>query len=296
MMKIRMAMMALALAAGGCKWLDPAEPLPVYIRMAGAAVQTDDGSGRSSAGIKDVWVDHNSALFGVYRLPSVVPLLPAETDNRLTFSGGIFENGQSAVRSRYPFWQPVSLDLGALPLLDTLRPALDFVYYPDTVLAWPLKEDFEGASISFEPLFSNASTTWLRLTDVQPFQGLFCAQIDFTNERFEFEAIGADFLPLPQSGNNDVYLEVAYRGDLPFTAGLYYRSGSTAGELPTQAFFPAENQWNIAYFHINEQIRTLPAAAVFKPFLRASSRSATTGQGREGTLFFDRIRIVHFRS
>ena len=96
---------------------------------------------------------------------------------------------------------------------------------------------------------------------------------------------------LPQTGPNDIYIEVAYKNDISFTAGLYYiTQGLDAGEIPLGVFFNTNMEgWNIAYLHINDQVREAPRNAAFRLYIKANSGTDS------GTLLLDNIRIVHFR-
>lgn len=287
----------LLLLAASCTWFDRPEPLPVYLNFKGARVALNaDGTQTSPLGIKDFWVDHNGVGQGVYRLPAVIPLIP-DANNRITLAGGIYETGLSSVRSRYPFWEPVTYELGPdVQPLDTFTFQPTFRYYADTVLAYPLKETFEEASMSFVAGTGNNSAD-LVFSGINPLQGGFCGAVQFTSDNYEFEALTTGYLSLPQRGNNDVYLEISYRNDIPFTVGLIAFNPFTSQieDLPAGLYFNSDLVWNTVFIHINDAVRQQAEGTLFRPYIRATSKDASSGAVRSGQLFLDNLRIVHFK-
>ncbi|MEL7340307.1 MAG: hypothetical protein AAGM67_07465, partial [Bacteroidota bacterium] len=95
-------LIALLMITSAC---NQAEPLPVYLNLQAPTVQiAPNENARAEVGIKDLWIEHNGNNLGVFRVPRTVPLLPDPTGDQLFIFGGIFENGLSSLRARYPFW------------------------------------------------------------------------------------------------------------------------------------------------------------------------------------------------
>ncbi|RMG55367.1 MAG: hypothetical protein D6722_27945, partial [Bacteroidetes bacterium] len=233
----------------GCDVFDKPETLPVYLDLREARIALDeDGTFTSRVGVRDFWIDHNGTQFGVYRIPSVVPLLPAEGGNRLTLSGGVFETGLSSLRARYPFWEPVTIEVEGEPL-DTVPVSVTFSYYPDTVLAYPFAEDFENAAFGLTPTGSGFNRASLISTNQDAFQGFRSGRVEFTSDQYLFEVVGNEFIRLPQRGTNDIYFEITYKNNVAFTAGLYYISanGLERGEVPAGLFFNSGMVWNTVH-------------------------------------------------
>lgn len=278
-----------------CEWIDRPENPPVYIKLQPAKVLLDSASNFSApAGIKDLWIDHNGQSIGVHRLPRIIPVLEAEP-NRLTFSGGIFENGLSSIRSRYPFWIPQTLTLSADPL-DTVSYAFTFSYYPDTVIQFAFLETFEEASTRLSANLSGSNRANMTVSSLESFQGSFSGRVSMGPGSFTFEAVAAEFIALPQTGTNDVYMEISYKNTIPFSAGILYATtnGAAVGDLNHGLVYQSDD-WNTVYIHINDQIRSIGSTAIFKPYIRASSLDETNGEVTSGEIFLDNIRIIHFR-
>jgi len=267
-----------------------AEPLPVYLKLEAPTVQiAPNESARATVGIKDLWIEHNGTNLGVFRVPRTVPLLPEPTGDQLAVFGGIFENGLSSLRARYPFWQPKFLDLPSTPPLDSVPLSLDFEYYSDTLLVFPIDESFEDAGISFTTLNFDGYASIVR-SDEEAFHKSRSGRITLNENRNQFEMISANPFALPQTGNNDIYIEISYKNNISFTAGLYYvTAGLDAGELPIELFYNSNMEWNTVYLHVNDAVREAPRNALFQMYLRANSGSES------GVIYLDNIRLVHFR-
>lgn len=276
-----------ALAFPACEIFNPEEALPAYLRIENATVLVNPAQPLASdLGIRDLWIYRNQELIGVYQLPSVVPFFPSE-DTEFTITGGVFETGLSASRISYPFWQPLTVQI-PVKALDTFTLQPRFQYYPDSILAYPFQENFEGFGINFVELATGANATTLRVTNADAFEGNRSGEVIFSPDFSTYEGASAGFFTLPQSGNNDIWVELTYKNDVPFTVGVYYVTNSDAGDLGDGIFFLSK-EWNTVYVHINDFVRRVREPAVFRLYIRANSNGAS------GRLLLDQVRIIHFR-
>ncbi|MEZ4826595.1 MAG: hypothetical protein R3C61_09930 [Bacteroidia bacterium] len=283
------------LSLSGCDIFDRPEPLPVFLSLPKAEIRLNSsGTIRSQLGIKDLWVDYGPGQVGVFRLPSVIPLIPQEGVDSVVVRGGIFESGLSLARSIYPFWRPIIVPLNTAPA-DTQIISPVFSYYPDTVIAFPFVEDFETAALAFEDISFSSVSTSLTVTTEQAFMGTKAGKITFSPDRYELDIIASDFIRLPQSGSNDIYMEITYKNDISFTVGLFYSVGIDIGEIPAEVYFNSKGEWNTVFVHLNDGVRAVQDGAYFKPYIRANSKNASTGVAASGVIYLDNIRIVHFR-
>lgn len=296
-MKYFVFVLSVGIMLTGCDLFNPEEELPIYVSIEDPLVEIRaQPSLFSAAGIKDAWVFLQNEQIGVFEMPVVVPVLPNESGTTLRIGGGVFETGLSGFRLEYPFWDDVNLSLdGALPL-DTVVVRPRFRYFPrDTSLVYAYEAGFEGGSTNIESLTPTSNHTTIQVSTEDKFVGLQSGKVNFTSTRFQFEGV-SPLLSLPQTGFNDIWCEVSYRNDIPFTVlmvGLAPGSPIEV-ELPTNVVFSSPNEWNTAYIHLNDLARSLPAGAVFKLIFRASSLEAGTSSGRNGFLFLDHIRLIHF--
>lgn len=296
-MKSFFSSLALFLALAACQSLDPAEPLPVYLDLREARVALDeDGTRSTRLGPKDYWINSGTELLGVFRQPGVIPYLPQEGVDSLVLQGGIFDNGLSPERRPYPFWRPVTVSLAGVEPLDTLRIEPLYRYFPrDTVLAYPFETGFEGAAIGFRPLVATNQDAVLTRSTQTVFEGSFSGRVNFDTDRFLFEVVSDQAFSLPQRGNNRIYIELTYQNDISFTAGLLYNFAGVTEVLSPGVFFRSTGEWNTVFVNLNDLVRGVPDGALFRLWIQASSRQPNSGQGREGYLLLDRVRVVHFR-
>ena len=270
--------------------------LPTYLKL-NKPIVLDPSGAQSDFAIKDFWVDQNGQSLGVQPLPTVIPALIPSEGSVMTFAGGVFENGFSFFRTPYPFIRGVTQVIEPSPL-DTVDIDLTLEYLsPDTVLQFALDEDFNSAISIFESNTQGSNFTSLFNSTEAAFQGVAGGKVTFTSSRYEFAAKTKTRYALPQRGNNDVWMEITYKGDVPFSVGInyYFVLNPGVGQIDAGNFLPSPDEWNIVYIHINDAIRSLPEAAVFEPFIEATARDGNGTPGREGFIFFDNIRIVHFR-
>lgn len=280
----------------GCDLFNPAEPLPVYLQLNVPTVIDPLTGANENLGIRDFWIDHNGVQLGIFRLPTTIPLIPGEDQNQITIRGGIFENGLSTLRSPYIFWQPVTLDLEPVPL-DTIPIDVQVDYWPvDSIVDYRFIEDFEGASFGFVESYVGANATSMSIRSSGAYKGNGSGYVPFTESGYRFEASANEAFRLPQSNNNDIYMEMTFRCNVPFTVGLAYAGvfTQTSGLLPVGVTFNSRMEWRTVYLHIGELVRSIPDDAIFTPYLQASTYDQANDIGIPGELWLDNIRIVQF--
>lgn len=282
-----------------CQLFDTDQRLPVYLKLSEGLVRVENPTGVvvNNHGVKDVWLDHNGSILGVYRLDRVIPMLLEEDRNQLAIRGGIFENGLSGIRSAYPFWQPITIEIDAEPL-DTVELDLIFDYFPDTVLVFPLEETFEsGGSSVFSSSNSQSNAATLEPTSQEVYQGDRSGIVRITPNGYNFRAVSEEKFALPRSSDNDIYLEVTYRNTVPFTASLLYQNLSQTDiqNLPIGVEFLSPDEWNTVYVHLQPLVQTTTEDGIYNVVLEASGEDPETGAIESGEIYFDNIRLVAFR-
>jgi hypothetical protein len=140
---------------------------------------------------------------------------------------------------------------------------------------------------------ATGDTTNLRKTAVpgEVFSGSFSGKVPIDPSHRYWSAIHNSPDPLSVGKNVDVYAEITYRNDIPFSVGLAYRSvsGTDYGTTPVVTLTPSE-EWNTVFVHLVQQIRgnTTPDPA-FHLWFSADGNDST------GTIFLDNIRFIHFK-
>jgi hypothetical protein len=283
-----------------CELFESDQRLPVYLKLPAGQVRVENPTGVlvNNHGVKDIWLDHNGEFLGVHRLDRVIPLLPDPERNQITMRGGIFENGLSGIRSAYPFWKPITLEIDAEPL-DTVELDLTFDYFErDSILVFPLEETFEsGGTSRFVSSTSQTGAALLQPTSEDVYQGDRSGLVRITPNGYDFDALSRDFFALPRSTDNDIYLEITYRNTVPFTAGLFYTNlaGTDLQNLPIGVEFLSPDEWNTVYVHLQPLVQTTRENGLFKIRLQADGRDPESDNVTGGVIYFDNIRVVAFR-
>ncbi len=296
-MKIRFTLLVFLSALTACQLINPEEELPVYISIQDSRVLVDETLNTySPLGIKDAWVFLQGEQIGIFELPAVIPVLPEKVGNSLRIGGGIFDTGLSTFRVEYPFWDDINVSIEGAQPLDTVVITPRFEYFPrDTTIIYAFEAGFEGGSSNLQSISPASTYTNIQISSQDRFVGLQSGKVSFTPDKYQFEA-SSPILSLPQSGNNDIWCEVTYKNDIPFTVlmiGLAPGSPIEV-ELPTNVLFFSPDEWNTAYIHLNDLARSIPDGSIFKLLFRASSQEAGSATGRSGTIFLDQIRLIHF--
>ena len=272
-----------------CDLLDPKEEIPAYLTISNATVlENKDNGFYSSLGLRDAWVFQGDDLLGAFELPVTIPYYPSNGDELLIL-GGVFETGFSSARQRYPFWQTIEVPATAAPL-DTIKLEPTFEYYPDTVLNYAFVEDFEDATIQFEPVApGNDLVSLVRISD-DVYEGSRAGKAVFDDAQRQLVIQTTESFTLPQRGSNDAYVEITYKNTMPFQVGLFYDApNSNSGEQSDEILFFSDGEWKTLYVHINNLARMSPENSQFRFFIRS------LGGGKEGYIIFDNIRLIHFR-
>jgi hypothetical protein len=286
--KLPFLLFAILAVLSGCGFLDPAEDLPIYVDLTNVEVLVDEGDNfTSSLGIKDIWLERNDDFLGIYRLPSIVPVLPGEGTTYI-LTGGVFESGIADQRVRYPFWKSNFLSFDVQPL-DTVKMPILFEYFSDSILLYPFIENFESQAIAFiSSPFSSTNVSLGRSTS-EFYEGGAAGRALFNENQTRFEIVSSSTFKLPQSGSNDVWVEVTYKNNVPFKVGVYYEFLSQITAAGPDVLFFSNEEWTTAYVHINNEVRMAPDNSNFWVFFRAD------GEGRVGQIILDNIRIIHFQ-
>lgn len=274
-----------------CELFNPSEEIPGYIKVENPRVLIDENSGfESPLGIKDVWVYHSGGIQGVYPIPSVFPYLNVQNP-ALFIEGGVFESGLSSFRVPYPFWEPLSFNISQSPG-DTFLIEPLFQYRPDTDINIRIDEGFEQ-SINFQPFrFFEGDTTTIYRANNDVFTGNWSGRVRFNADHRHFEVTNIHPEPMIIEQNRDVYAEITYKGSVQLNVGLTYRN-SGSGVVPIVTIAPS-SEWKTVYVHMVQQVREILAAEQFTDTWFNLWLGAD-GEGNEGEILLDNVRLIHFR-
>lgn len=219
------------------------------------AVSNPTVQGTTSHKITDIWYYVNGQFKGAFPTENTFPIT-STGPTQVTLFAGIKNNGISATRQPYEFYEPIYFDTSVTPGTQINR-KFTFKYKTGTVFRW--LEDFEGfgttSGVSIKNS-SNTDTSFAILNKVTSptadvFEGTKCLYfaVDDNKRIAQYES---NFqYALPKSGAS-VYLEINYKCTGSFEVGVY--SGTTywfvSGINPSYT-------WNKIYIQLSSGVSSL---------------------------------------
>ena len=286
-MKIVFAISILAImwCGVGCNMINPAEEIPTYITIDSVKVVPTVSSthGSVSHKITDVWVYYNLQLLGAFELPARVPVM-AQGKGQLQIVAGIWDNGLSGTRTKYPFYNIDTFTFYANPTknIDYLP---RFTYRTiDTPSISYFVEGFEQGNI-FNPL--NGDTSFVKTAaSGEIFEGDWSAKMVLTDSATLGESITSqDFYLKP---NKEAYMELNYKSDMPFDirTQVYHVGTTITSDVMS---FKAKEGWTKVYINLAGFASSFQYGK-FKFIIRAELPSGKSN----AKLLIDNFKIVYY--
>lgn len=274
----------------GCSLMNADQDVPRYLIVPDIEYTPGEDQGTASTNVTDLWVYSATDVVGVFPLPAIVPILPADAaGSPVTLLAGIRENGISNSRAPYPFYTTVDHFVdGTAGSRDTLLPEIGLV---DNVRLIAV-EDFENSNV-----FANmAGGAGLVRTDVEGevFEGGHSGRIDVDtdNPLIRVRTVEQEF---DLTSGLPVFLELDYRCDQSFAVGLYgFRNGQETKHLalvvnPTESAGQAAT-WNKLYVDLGAVVMAQGAADHFEVYVECILEAERTA----GSVGLDNVRIVTY--
>lgn len=200
-----------------CNIVNPTETIPTYIKIDSVSLISTQSAihGSVSHKIKDVWVFYERELLGAFELPAKIPVL-ANNKGQLQIIAGVWDNGLSGTRARYPFYTVDTFSIDPQPG-KTIQHTPVFNYRTADVP--PIKyfvESFEQGN-SFKA--RNGKTTFVK-TDIsgEVYEGNWSSKVELNDTLTDFEGITTQEFVIPPG--SDAYVELDYKSDTPFEVYL----------------------------------------------------------------------------
>ena len=280
---------AILLLSNGC---DKPEPIPAYITIKPFIVNAQGGNDWHK--VTEGWLYVNGNLLGGFTLPATVPVLEEGTAEVIILPG-VRVNGLKDSPGFYPFMKryETTVTFAAMETV-TVQPLTS--YEPETKFAWP--EDlttFDGpASISLQNRDLDEDNTFEVSTE-GGFQGKgLLLKVNTDHPTLE---ISTEKLEIPNQGANQVWLEMHYKTDIPFSFQLVgIDNGGIEQAVPVFLFNATENgEWNKIYFNLTDYVVGLSkdyTGLFFRVPLPVDQNNKFSVS--EGTVKLDNIRLLYF--
>ncbi len=274
----------------GC---DRPEPIPAFLRIEPFTVDATAG-GNSMHEIDKGWVYVNNELLGGFELPVELPVLVEGRANVLVFPG-VTANGQNDSPTLFAPMErhrdSVNLVAGQTATISpTTRyePTLKFAFAPD-------RTTFDGAT---SIVFENRDSDNINTFTVSP-QGGYTGKgilmdVDTAHALME---IASELVPLPNTGDRQVWLEMHHSNDVPFSIQIV-TVDDTGFEEAIPLFLANATQnggWNKLYFNLTDYI-SQKQRPNYRIYYRLRLPTDSNGQPTvlRGFTKLDNIRLIHF--
>jgi hypothetical protein len=266
------------------------ELIPTYIHIDSIALNTNPGQdGSNSHAIADAWVYVDNNLVGAFELPATIPV-PYSGSHLLQIFPGIKENGTSAERMAYPFYTLWTTTMNMVKgTKTTVKPVSAYTSFSHP-FDW--REDFELPGIS---LTDNIGTDTTIIQDtVRPFEGHASGSVYLDGKpgkaigsfHSHFQCQSSVQFARPESGT-EVYLEVNYRCNAPFTMGLVNPSNSQFIQYLT---LNATNYWKKEYIRLTDLMTGLPVGGNYIVYFAMDRDPLFAGTAE---MHIDNIKLIH---
>ncbi len=274
-------------------------PLPLYISIPEIFLETEPSEGSCHSQITTVWISANGAELAVYELPAYIPLLLQNGANDIRILPGITANGIAANRAIYTRYDEINLTVD----FDEAAIGADTLQLSDSerttrysgLSTVEILEDFDGTGLNLERSVQ-ADTGILKTSDPneiftnpqKPSEINGSAGVMYVSEAGGLSEITTvNPYDLPKGGTN-VWLEMSYKCEVPFTVGVFALTPSQVIPAPTLTVNPKEN-WNKIYVNLVAEVSGNQGATEYKIFVR-SNYDAATGEGR---IWLDNLKLVY---
>lgn len=267
-----------------CNIINPAEPIPAYIKIDTNYLTSDYNiQGSSSHNITDAWIYIDNQLEGGYGMPTNFPVLNSDGQKLVNVRPGIELNGLSAIHVIYPFYQTYDTLVNLVPG-ETVKITPRLVYIAGAIFPWI--EDFDDGSFSMVKV-ANADTI-LYATSVNAFEGpqsgIF--YLDTLRRRIEYETY--DKYTLPKNKIN--VLELNYFSENTMEVGVKKIAADGSSTKIPIIYLKPSFQWKKIYLDVSPTVNistTTPSG--YKVYF-----ASTIDQGLSSSkVMIDNFKIVH---
>lgn len=268
-----------------CNMINPKETIPTFIQIDSIhlAPTVPSKHGSTSHKITDVWVYYDRQFLGAYELPAKVPVI-TEGRGQLQIVAGIWDNGLSGTRAKYPFYTVDTFTFTASPA-QTIYHTPQFTYRTtDTPAITYFVEDFEQGN-GFAKYSGDTSMVRTN-TPGELLEGDWSGKITLDTAATSAETITIESYSLP--ANQNAYLEINYKSEAPISMQIrvYYQGTWTNYDI---IGLKARDNWTKVYLKLSGFSATYQNAK----FRFIMSSSLPSGMNKAMVLI-DNFKIIYF--
>lgn len=273
------------LGYNACNIINPKEQVPTYIQINSVKLEPTVSAthGSVSHKITDVWVYYNLQLLGAYQLPAKVPVL-ANGKGQLQVIAGIWDNGLSGTRAKYPFFTVDTFTFDAKPGESVQHtPVFNYRTTEPTAIKYYIEGFEQGNSFSKK----DGDTTFVKTSvPSEVFEDDWSAKAELNDSVTSFESITTQEYLIPP--NRECYMELNYKSDIPFVVRIqmYYQGTNITSDV---IGLNSKDYWNKIYINLKGFASTYQNAS-FKIILKGNLPSGMSSS----KTFIDNFKIIYY--
>lgn len=301
-MKILLSLLALLTLFSACIKNNP-DPIWIEVTEWDLVSNPDEGvediykPGVLTHNIKDVWLYVDNSLVGVFEVPFKVPVIAEGSNIEIRMIAGIHNNGISATKVKYPFFEPyvVSLDL-----VQNETYHIDPVtMYASATEFWienfetPTNLAFVDGNASLTTMVASNDPTILNASINENYFG----RVSLTSADNIYvgssDVFGLTGIPIGLPKAVDCYLEIDYHNTADLTTGLLALSNIDGLNNPLVRLnkqFESEVQWKKIYIDLREVVSGSTSATYFEFTLNSILPEGVNS----AEINIDNVKAVHF--
>ena len=236
--------------------------------------------GTNSHKITDIWYYVDDNFKGVFPIGSIMPVL-GTGNSKITLFAGIKNNGISATRLPYEFYQGhVINQYFESGKTYTFSPV--FEYLTSAVFPTEGCEDYEGSGVKY---FSVGDSSTVVISDINKvFGGIgYSVFMSMSNSKPTSQIKTSTSMSLPVGGT-PIYLELNYKCNQPFEVGVI--AGTT--EVRPALTVNSSPEWNKIYIQLSQAVSTQPTYNYYDIYIKATKKSDVPTP----EIYIDNIKLV----
>jgi len=274
-------------AVAGCNVINPAEPVPTYIKIDSFHFVQHDPveEGPIAHNITCAWIYYNNNPIGAFDLPCNVPVITEGDKGLISVWPGIALNGLVDLQPIYAFYNFDSTTLVTDP--GGVREFTPVAKYLNDA-KFPYKEDFEiGNSFqAFDPDATGQPVIQRTKEAQYVLSGGGGGLIELTADHPYSENISNTGFSIPQG---EAYIEISYKCSVPFEIGMYNTLNTGVDAYNYIFGVKATDTWKKIYIELGSFTGTYKG----KDHKVLIKTSLTSGQS-SGYVALDNIKVVTF--
>jgi hypothetical protein len=236
--------------------------------------------GTNSHKITDIWYYVDDNFKGVFPIGSIMPVI-GTGNSKITLFAGIKNNGISATRLPYEFYQGhVINQYFESGKTYTFSPV--FEYLTNAVFPTEGCEDYEGSGVKY---FSVGDSSTEVISDINKvFGGIgYSVFMSMSNSKPTSQIKTSTSMSLPVGGT-PIYLELNYKCNQPFEVGVI---AGTTEVRPALTVNPSP-EWNKIYIQLSQAVSTQPTYNYYDIYIKATKKSDVPTP----EIYIDNIKLV----